>query len=88
MSFELAYDLEIKVDREVVFVMTNDRHRKVRLLITEITETHDHIAFTGNSLGSSYPRIKAAKKDETPVVVKGDMKRSADHWSGQLTMVK
>ena len=88
MSFELAYDLEIKVDREVVFVMTNDRHRKVRLLITEITETHDHIAFTGNSLGSSYPRIKAAKKDETPVVVKGDMTRKQNHWSGQLTMVK
>ena len=88
MSFELAYDLNIAVDKEVVFVMSNDRHRKVRLLITEITETHDHIAFMGNSLGSSYPRIKAAKKDETPVVVKGEMQRSADGWSGDLTMVK
>ena len=41
MNFELAYELEVKVDKEVVFVMSNDLHRKVRLLITEITETQD-----------------------------------------------
>ena len=30
MDFELAYDLEVEPDKEVVFVLSHDRNRKVR----------------------------------------------------------
>ncbi|HXH04407.1 MAG TPA: hypothetical protein VNN09_13975 [Candidatus Competibacteraceae bacterium] len=85
MAFELAYDLSIAVDNEVVFVKSDDWHRKVRVLITECQEEHGSLSFTGHSLGSSYPPIKAAKKDEIPVVVKGRFQRQGDKLVGELT---
>ena len=88
MTFELAYDLPIQTDKEVVFILANDRHRKVRLLIVDYAEQADTLTLTGHSLGSSYTAIKSAKRDEPPVVVKGEFQRAGDNWSGSLTMVR
>ncbi len=84
MSFELAYDLQPTLGREIVFVRQDDRHRKVRLLLTELDEQGDTLTLTGHSLGSSYQPIKAAKKDETPVVVKGRLQRAGEQLRGSL----
>lgn len=88
MAFELAYDLELAVDHEVVFVLQGDAHKKVRVLVTEVERDGDQIALSGNSLGSSVKEIKAAKKEELPVRVKGTFKRSGDEISGDLQMVE
>lgn len=88
MAFEMAYDLPLGIDKEIVLVRNDDRHRKVRVLITEFSEQDDTLRFTGHSLGSSYSPIKAAKKDETPVVVQGEFRRTGDNWSGTLEPVK
>jgi len=86
MTFELAYDLELAVDNEVVFVMQGDAHRKVRVLLTEVDDKGDQIAISGNSVGSSFKEIKSAKRDEPPVRVKGTFTRSGDTLSGELQM--
>ena len=80
-----AYDLELAVGNEVIFVREDDAHRKVRLLIADLEHSGDSVAFTGHSLGSSVKGIKAAKRDETPVVVRGSMTRAGDGWTGELT---
>lgn len=87
MDYELAYDLTIEVDREVVFVVSDDRHRKVRLLITETQTDGDTVSFVGNSLGSSVREIKAAKRDEPPIVVGGTMTQVDGAWRAELTKV-
>ncbi len=85
MSFELAYDLNIEVDREVVFIKSDDWHRKVRILIQSCDTSGDQITFVGHSLGSSFQPIKAAKREEPPVVVKGDFTLQSGKWVGTLT---
>lgn len=87
MTFELAYDLGIVADREVVFIKSDDWHRKVRLLVTECSREGDTVRFTGHSLGSSYPPIKAAKRDEIPVVVHGEFAMHNGALRGTLTTV-
>ncbi len=86
MAFELAYDLEIAVGQEVIFVRSDDRHRKVRVEVTEIDSSDGRITFSGHSLGSSYREIKAAKKEEPPVRVRGELTRVDDQWRGDLEM--
>jgi len=86
MSFKSAYDLELAVGNEVVFVREDDGHRKVRLFITELDSAGGSATFTGHSLGSSVRGIKAAKKDETPVLVKGSVKLERGNWVGDLTL--
>lgn len=88
MAFEMAYDLKIDVGKEVVFVLSDDWHRKVRIIVTEKDEQGDKVNFQGNSYGSSYPGIKAAKKDESPVKVKGQFQRSGNKWTGTLESFK
>ena len=88
MEFELAYELAIEVDKEVVFVRRDDRHRKVRVLITEKDAESGSTVFTGHSLGSSVREIKAAKKDETPVPVKGRFKEIDGKLTGTVEAVK
>lgn len=88
MAFEMAYDLQMDVGKEVVFVLSDDRHRKVRVFITEKDQQGDTVNFKGNSFGSSYPGIKAAKKDEPPVRVKGQFQRSGNTWTGTLESAK
>ena len=51
MEFERAYDLEVEVGREVVFVRSDDWHRKVRVLITSVEVLADRVSFEGHSLG-------------------------------------
>ncbi len=85
MNFESAYDLELEVGKEVVFVRRDDRHRKVRVYLTKL-ELDDGIArFTAHSRGTSVKEIKASKKDETPVVVNGEFEHIDDVWVGELT---
>ena len=62
VDFELAYDLEVAPGNEVVFVRSDDRHRKVRVLVTEASRAEGNFSFSGHSLGSSVREIKAAKK--------------------------
>ena len=85
MEFELAYDLEMEVDHEVVFVLSDDKHRKVRIQVTDVQHDGDTVNVTGNSLGSSVKDIKAAKKDEPPVVVRPQMTRVDGAWRGSVT---
>ena len=87
MRFELAYDLNVETDREVVFAMLGDRHRKIRILITEVDDQGGTINFVGNSFGSSVREIKAAKRDEPPVVVNGTMTRVDGVWTATLAKV-
>ena len=84
MEFELAYDLPVEVDKEVVFVLIEDRNRKVRLLVTAVDDQGDQISFVGNSFGSSVRAIKAAKRDEPAVVVNGTMTRLDGVWTATL----
>lgn len=87
MAFELAYDLELEVDHEIVFVLREDAHQKVRVLLTAVEISGDEVVLSGNSLGSSFRAIKAAKKEEPPVQVKGIFKRTNDKLSGELELV-
>lgn len=87
MAFELAYDLEIAVGKEVIFVRSDDRHRKVRVEVTEADTTDDRISFAGHSVGSSYRDIKAAKKEEPPVRVRGELTLVDGQWRGDIEMV-
>lgn len=82
MDFELAYDLEVAPGNEVVFVRSDDRHRKVRVFITEADHGEGTFNFSGNSLGSSVREIKAAKKDEPPILVSGSFKKADGIWKG------
>ena len=82
MDFELAYDLEVAPGNEVVFVRSNDRHRKVRVLVTEASCAEGSFSFSGHSLGSSVREIKAAKKDEPPVLVSGNFEMLDGVWKG------
>ena len=84
MSFKTAYDLELAIGNEVVFVLEDDAHRKVRLLITELDLGDDTATFTGHSLGTSVKGIKASKRDEVPVVVQGSARRQGGDWVGEL----
>ena len=84
MDFELAYDLEVAPGNEVVFVLSDDRHRKVRVMITTADLGEDAFSFTGNSLGSSVRAIKAAKKDEPPVLVSGRFEKVDGVWKGRV----
>jgi len=84
MEFEIAYELDIQPGNEVVFVRRDDRHRKVRVLITEAHGEGGRITFSGHSLGSSFKEIKAAKKDEPPVPVRGRFEEREGHWVGSL----
>ncbi len=84
MEFELAYDLEIAVGNEVTFVAPADRHRKVRVFVTEVKQVGDTLTFAGNSLGSSFKEIKAAKKDEPPVEVLGRLRLDDGAWRGSV----
>ena len=86
MDFELAYDLEVEPDKEVVFVLSHDRNRKVRVLVTESSHSGDSFAFRGNSLGSSVREIKSTKKDEPPVLVTGRFEKLDGEWKGTVTM--
>lgn len=85
--FELAYDLPVRVDSEVVFVNRDDRHRKVRILVTACQDDGQQLSFTGHSLGSSVQGIKAAKREETPVVVQGQFQRHGEQLIGEVSMV-
>ena len=84
MSFELAYDLALEEGKEVVFVVSSDWHRKVRVLLTEVDREGNQMRVRGNSLGSSFKGIKAAKKDEPPVVVEGTFALKGETWRGTL----
>lgn len=84
MEFELAYELEIEPGNEVTFVRCADRHRKVRVLVTDTSMDGDVLTFAGNSLGSSLKEIKAAKKDEPPVLVSGRFEQVEGTWKGSL----
>lgn len=84
MSFELAYSLGITPGKEVVFVKSDDWHRKVRVEISEVNASENSISFKGRSLGSSYQPIKASKKDEPPVPVSGVFTRDGERWYGDL----
>ena len=86
MDFEFAYDLEVAPGNEVIFVRSNDRHRKVRVWVTEATIGDNELHFIGNSLGSSVREIKAAKKDEPPVVVSGQFALHEGKWLGSITL--
>jgi len=87
MDFEFAYDLAVTPGKEVVFVKSDDRHRKVRVLITEASSTNETLTFSGNSLGSSVREIKAAKKDEPPVAVTGHFGEADGVWRGSVKQV-
>lgn len=82
MDFELAYDLALEPGNEVVFVKSDNRHRKVRVFITQVASSDDAFTFSGNSLGSSVKQIKAAKKDEPPVLVSGSFEQVDGVWRG------
>ena len=82
MDFELAYDLEVAPGNEVVFVRNDDRHRKVRVLVTEANRADRSFSFSGHSLGSSVREIKAAKKDEPPILVSGNFEEVDGVWKG------
>ncbi len=82
MDFEIAYDLEVAPGNEVVFVRSDERHRKVRVFITEAHRGEDTFSFSGNSLGSSVREIKSAKKDELPVLVSGNFEKIDGTWKG------
>ncbi len=82
--FEMAYDDALIVGREAVFVVSGDWHQKVRVTITGLEEGDGVRSFTGHSHGSSTRGIKAAKKDEPPVPVKGDFKLVEGRWQGTL----
>ena len=84
MDFELAYDLQVAPGNEVVFVKNDDRHRKVRVLITEADTSEDAFSFAGNSLGSSVREIKAAKRDEPPILVRGKFEKKDGVWRGYV----
>ncbi len=86
MFFMSAYDLELAVGQEIVFVRQDDGHRKVRLLITELQIQDEAATFSGHSFGSSVREIKAAKKDETPVVVRGNVTLDGNRWVGELVV--
>lgn len=87
MEFEKAYDLEIQTDKEVVFVQCGNRHRKVRVLVAETDHGSETVTFSGRSLGSSVKEIKASKKDEPPVAVKGHFRSVDGTWKGTLESV-
>ena len=84
MDFEFAYDLAVTPGKEAVFVKSDDRHRKVRVLITEASASNNTLTFCGNSLGSSVRQIKAAKKDEPPVPVNGHFEKLEGVWKGSV----
>jgi len=84
MTFEMAYDDALIVGREAVFVVSGDRHQKVRVTITGLEEKDGERSFTGHSHGSSTRGIKAAKKDESPVAVKGEFSLVDGRWQGTL----
>ena len=65
-------------------VVADDRHRKVRLHLSAVELDGDSATFTGASLGSSVKDIKAAKRDEPPVVVTGDVRLVDGVWRGSL----
>lgn len=88
MSFELAYDLQVAVGHEVILVRSDDRQRKVRVEITELDSSEDRLSFAGRSIGSSYREIKAAKKEEPPVLVRGELALVDGKWCGNIEMVK
>lgn len=88
MSFELAYDLQVAVGHEVILVRSDDRQRKVRVEITELDSSEDRLSFAGRSIGSSYREIKAAKKEEPPVLVRGELALVDGKWRGNIEMVK
>lgn len=88
MVFRLAYDLELAVGREVVLVREDNSNQKVRVLVTGLEEAGDTVRLTGNSLGSSYRPIKAAKKEEPPVPVRGELAGGAGQWRGELEQVR
>jgi hypothetical protein len=87
MEFERAYDLEIEVGKEVVFTRSGDWHRKVRVLVTAVEVQGDAVRFEGHSLGSSVKDIKAAKRDEPPVRLRGSMRRAGSGLKGTLELV-
>jgi hypothetical protein len=88
MSFELAYDLQVAVGHEVILVRSDDRQRKVRVEITELDSSEDRLSFAGRSIGSSYREIKAAKKEESPILVRGELALVDGKWCGNVEMVK
>lgn len=84
MKYELAYDLNFVVDREVVVVQSDDAHKKVRLLITGLEHSGDRLDLRGHSLGSSVKGIRSAKKEEPPIVVQGRFEESGGRWTGTI----
>lgn len=88
MGFRLAYDLAFTTGREVVLVRDDNAHHKVRVLITGLEESGETVTVTGNSLGSSYRPIKAAKKEEPPVPVRGEFTHRDGQWQGELEQIR
>lgn len=85
MAFKAAYDLQLLEGREFTFVAADNPHHKVRLDITSVEDNGTEVNITGNSIGSSFTGIKAAKRDETPVRVVGQFKREGDELLGDLS---
>lgn len=88
MGFRLAYDLVPEVGRELVLVREDNSHHKVRVLVTGLEQSGETVTLTGNSLGSSYRPIKAAKKEEPPVPVRGEFTSRDGRWQGELEQVR
>lgn len=84
MTFQMAYDDALVVGREAVFVVSDDWHQKVRVMITGMNEEGGERVFAGHSYGSSVRGIKAAKKDETPVCVQGRLALNDGVWAGSV----
>ncbi len=87
MAFKNAYSIDLVPGRETVFVLADDNHRKVRLELTEVSENGNEVTVMGYSRGSSYTGIKAAKADETQIIVKGTFTRNGEDLLGDLIVV-